>query len=64
MGVAAIAMALMAAQTSVQQASLGASLLRMNTEDAGSIAKVLSGAAQNSLANVAAGVGAKLNIAV
>jgi len=64
MSVAAIAMALIAAQTSAQQASLGATVLRMNADDADSIAKVLSSAAQNSLANVAAGVGTKLNIGV
>jgi hypothetical protein len=64
MGVAAIAMALIAAQANTQQAALGASLERINANEAGSIANVLSQAAHagNSLANVATGIGANLNI--
>jgi hypothetical protein len=63
MSVAAIAMALIAAQMSAQQTALGATVLRMNADAAGSLAKVLSNTAQNSLANVAPGIGANLNIA-
>jgi hypothetical protein len=64
MGVAAIAMALVAAQSNTQQAVLGAELERLNANEAGSIANVISQAAHNgnSLANVATGVGANLNI--
>jgi hypothetical protein len=64
MSVASIAMALIAAQMGAQQASVGATMLRMNADAVGSMAKVLSDSAQSSLANVPAGVGANLNIAV
>jgi transcriptional regulatory protein LevR len=66
MDTAAIAMTLLAARANVQQASLGAILERMGANDASSMANVVSQVAQNgiSLANVAAGTGANLNLSV
>jgi hypothetical protein len=61
-----IAIALAGAQTADTQLALAASMLRMNAENAASIVKVIEAAQQNltSLANVAAGVGQNVNIAV
>jgi hypothetical protein len=59
-----IATAMIGAQTSGAQLALAASMLRMNAENAASIAKVIEAAQQNltSLAKVAAGVGQNLNV--
>jgi hypothetical protein len=62
---AAIAAALIGAQTGQQQVTLATTMLRMNTDAAKAVANMLDNAAQNglSLANVANGVGLNLNIA-
>jgi hypothetical protein len=63
---AAIAMALIAAQAGQQQLTTATAMERINANAANSVAKMLDGAAQQSatsLANVASGVGANLNIA-
>jgi hypothetical protein len=62
---AAIAMALIAAQQGLQQATIADKLLRMNADASNSVVKLLDSAQPNfnSLANVASGVGANLNIA-
>jgi len=61
---AAIAAALISAQMGQQQVSVANSMLRMNAQASDAVAKMLDSAAQsmNSLANVASGVGANLNI--
>jgi hypothetical protein len=64
---AAIAAALMGAQMGQQQVTLADTMLRMNADASNAIAKILDSAAQagvNSLANVASGIGANLNISV
>jgi hypothetical protein len=62
---AAIAMALIAAQQGLQQTTIADRLLRMNADASNSVVKLLDSGQQNfnSLANVASGVGANLNIA-
>ncbi|HET7191043.1 MAG TPA: hypothetical protein VFI98_03950 [Pseudolabrys sp.] len=59
-----IAAALVGSQMSNVQMALAAKMLRMNADAASAIAQVLDAAQQNiaSLANVAQGVGQKLNI--
>jgi hypothetical protein len=62
---AAIAAALIGAQTGQQQLTLSTAMLRMNADAAKSVADMLDNAAQGglSLANVANGIGLNLNIA-
>ncbi len=62
---AAIAMALIAAQQGLQQTTIADKMLRMNADAYNSVVKLLDSGQQNfnSLANVASGVGANLNIA-
>ena len=62
---AAIAMALIAAQQGLQQTTIADKILRMNADASNSVVKLLDSGQQNfnSLANVASGVGANLNIA-
>jgi len=59
-----IAAALVGSQMSNVQMALAAKMLRMNADAASAIAQALDAAQQNiaSLANVAQGVGQKLNI--
>jgi hypothetical protein len=66
MDVAAIAAALIGAQSGQQQVAVAETMLRMNADASDSVAKMLDQAQQsvNSLANVASGVGASLNISV
>ena len=66
MDVAAIATALIGAQASEQRTGIAMALLRMNADAASSMANMLADATQstNSLANVAGGIGANLNISV
>jgi len=62
---AAIAMALIAAQQGQQQVTLADKMLRVNANASNAVANMLDSSAQqsmNSLANVASGVGASLNI--
>ena len=61
---AAIAMALIAAQQGLQQTTIADKMLRMNADASNSVVKLLDSGQQNfnSLANVASGVGANLNI--
>ena len=61
----AIAMALIAAQQGLQQTTIADKMLRMNADASNSVVKLLDSGQQNfnSLANVASGVGANLNIA-
>ena len=64
---AAIAAALIGAQMGQQQVTLADTMLRMNADASNGIAKILDNAAQagaSSLANVASGIGANLNISV
>jgi len=62
---AAIAMALIAAQQGLQQTTIADKMLRMNADASNSVVKLLDSGQQNfnSLANVASGVGANVNIA-
>ena len=64
MDAAALATALVGAQTGQIQSAVAAKMLKMNAEQAASIAPLLEAATQNanSLANVASGVGQNLNI--
>ena len=61
---AALATALVGAQTGQIQSAVAAKMLKMNADQAASIAQLLEAATQNanSLANVASGVGQNLNI--
>ena len=61
----AIAMALIAAQQGLQQTTIADKMLRMNADASNSVVKLRDSGQQNfnSLANVASGVGANLNIA-
>ena len=62
---AAIAAALIGAQMGQQQVTLADTMLRINADASKAIANILDNAAQagaNSLANVASGIGANLNI--
>lgn len=61
---AAIAAALIGAQMGQQQVATATAMLRMNAAASNSVVKMLDSGAQNfnSLANVASGVGANLNI--
>jgi hypothetical protein len=54
------------AQTGLTQLSLANSMLKMNAQDASSVVKPIDAAQQtmNSLANVAPGVGARLDVSV
>jgi hypothetical protein len=62
---AAIAAALIGAQTGQQQVTLATTMQRMNADAAKAVADMLDNAAQGglSLANVANGIGINLNIA-
>jgi hypothetical protein len=66
MNPASLAAALSGAQMAQAQMALAAKMIRMNADNAGSIAQVLEAAQQNmaSLANVGAGIGQNLNISV
>jgi hypothetical protein len=56
--------AALGAQTGLAQLTLVASMLKMNTQNASSVVKLIDAAQQsmNSLANVAAGIGTNLDI--
>jgi len=56
--------AALGAQTSLTQLALAGSMLKMNTQNAASVVKLIDAAQQNmnSLANVAPGVGTNLDI--
>ena len=56
--------AMLGAQTGLTQLAVAGSMLKMNTQNAASVVKLIDAAQQNinSLANVAAGVGTNLNI--
>jgi len=56
--------AMTGAQTGLTQLAVAGSMLKMNTENAASVVKLIDSAQQNlnSLANVASGVGTNLNI--
>jgi hypothetical protein len=64
MDVAALASALAGAQMGQIQLAVAAKMLRMNANQASSIANLIDAAAQNGnrLANVAAGIGGNLDI--
>jgi hypothetical protein len=66
MDAAAIAAALIGAQSGQQQVVAAEAMLRMNADVSSSVAKMLDEAQQNvnSLANVASGVGTNLDISV
>lgn len=66
MDVASIAAAFIAQQATQLQMAAAAKLLRMNAQTAEGAAKLLAAAQQNfdRLANVAAGVGANLDVSV
>jgi hypothetical protein len=63
---ASLVSAMTAAQMGAAQVAVAAKLIRMNADNAASIAKVLEAAQQNmnNLANLAAGVGQSLDIRV
>jgi hypothetical protein len=56
--------AILGAQAGMTQLAVANSMLKMNSEDAASVVKLIDGAQQsmNSLANVAPGIGANLDI--
>ena len=56
--------AALGAQTGLTQLALAGSMLKLNTQNAASVVKLIDAAQQNmnSLANVAPGVGTKLDI--
>ena len=56
--------AALGAQAGLTQLAVAGSMLKMNTQNAASVVKLIDAAQQNmnSLANVAAGVGTKLDI--
>ena len=58
--------AALGAQTGLTQLALAGSMLKMNTQNAASVVKLIDAAQQtmNSLANVASGVGTNLDISV
>jgi hypothetical protein len=58
--------AALGAQTGLTQLALAGSMLKMNTQNAASVVKLIDAAQQsmNSLANVAPGVGTNLDISV
>jgi hypothetical protein len=64
MNPASIAAALVGAQTGMLQLAVASRLERMNADDASSVVSLIDSADQNanSLANLAEGVGANLNI--
>jgi len=64
MDIGTIAAAFIAQQASQLQTAVAAKMLRMNADAAANVAKLLEAAQQNfdRLANVAAGVGANLDI--
>ena len=66
MNPATLAAALAGAQLSAAQMAFAAKMIRMNADNAASIAQVLEAAQRNltSLGNVAAGVGQAVNISV
>ena len=66
MDVGALATALIGAKTGQLQLAIAAKMLRMNAESARSAVQVIEAAQRNldRLANVAAGIGGKLDISV
>jgi hypothetical protein len=56
--------AILGAQAGMTQLAVANSMLKMNSEDAASVVKLIDGAQQsmNSLANVAPGIGTNLDI--
>jgi hypothetical protein len=66
MDVGALATAMIGARTAQIQMAVAAKMLRMNADNAASIVQVLEAAQRNMdrLANVAAGVGANLDVSV
>ena len=58
--------AALSAQTGLTQLALAGSMLKMNTQNASSVVKLIDAAQQsmNSLANVAPGIGTNLDISV
>ena len=66
MDITSIANALVSAQIGQIQLAVAAKLAKMNAEQGASVAKLLDAAQANinSLANVAAGIGTKLDISV
>jgi hypothetical protein len=66
MDIASIAAAFIAQQAGQVQIAAAAKMLRMNSDAAADVAKLLEAAQQNfnSLANVAAGIGGNLDISV
>ncbi len=58
--------AALGAQTGLTQLALAGSMLKMNTQNASSVVKLIDAAQQsmNSLANVAPGIGTNLDISV
>jgi len=58
--------AALGAQTGLTQLALAGSMLKVNTQNAASVVKLIDAAQQtmNSLANVASGVGTNLDISV
>jgi hypothetical protein len=66
MDVAALAAALVGARMQEAQMAAAARMLRMNAESAASIVQVIEAAQENMdrLANVAAGIGTKLDISI
>jgi hypothetical protein len=58
--------AALGAQTGLAQLALAGSMLKMNTQNASSVVKLIDAAQQsmNSLANVAPGIGTNLDISV
>lgn len=66
MNVASIASAFIAAQASQVQTAAATKMMKMNADAAGEIVKVIEAAQDNlkTLANVAEGIGTKLDISV
>ena len=66
MDVASLAAAMISAQAGRAQLAIAAKMLEMNADQGASVAKLLDAAQASfsSLANVAAGIGAHLNITV
>jgi hypothetical protein len=66
MDTAALASALIGARMGQIQMAIAAKMLRMNADNAASIVKVIEAAQQNidRLANVAAGIGANVDVSV
>jgi hypothetical protein len=66
MDIGALATAFVGAQAGEMQLAIAAKLLRMNADTAASVVKLIDAAQANAdrLANVAAGVGANLDVSV